>query len=85
MGSVTEVGRVHSIRQLCHLQRTEFKRWPKFDHNLRLYLRNWQAGNVLFLNSCDDNNNGYDGDHADEEDYPGDQLGGDLNVSSWYF
>lgn len=34
MGSVTEVGRVHSIWQLCH---------------------------------------------------PGDQLGGDLNVSSWYF
>ena len=31
MGSVTEVGRVHSIWQLCHLQRTEFKRWPKFD------------------------------------------------------
>ena len=34
MGSVTEVGRVHSIWQLCHLQRAEF------NHNLRLYLRN---------------------------------------------
>ena len=32
MGSVTEVGRVHSIWQLCHLKRREFTRWTKLDH-----------------------------------------------------
>ena len=36
---------------------------------------------MLNVNSRDDENN-Y---NADEEDYPGDQFGGDLNVCPWDF
>ena len=82
MGSVTKVGRVHSIWQFCHLQRTDFiQERTTFNHK-RLYLRNWLTGSVFYVNSHDDDK-GDDNDH--EEDYPGDQLGGDLNVSSWDF